>query len=474
MKNTAAKDGSRHIDFMIIDVVSLVVSFALSYLIKFRDLGFVRSSSWMALFYIAILIDIVICLVSNSDSKILRRPYYEEIVHALLLAFYNLLAAGVLFYVFKIGTVFSRQMILTMYGLYFLITLALKCLWKKLILSGKVRIYNPKKTALFVVGSGESIDEIIENATGGDFEKYEVKGAFIPGAAAASVEVETVTDSADIVPFIKANGIEEILVAASPSVLGDDIYKALILNGIGVHLSVENLLGFQTEDYGVDTVGVYNTLSAGLYSFTAGQNLYSVLKRAVDIILSAVGLVFLAPLTLIVKLVYLITGDSSPIIYRQERVGRNGRTINIYKYRTMVPDADKILRELLEDEQYRAEWEANQKFSDDPRITKIGRFLRKTSLDELPQLINVFRGEMSLVGPRPLVPGELEAHGGMKLYMQVKPGITGWWGCNGRSNISYRERLELEYYYVKNYSLYLDFLCVLRTVLSILTRDGAQ
>ena len=140
----------------------------------------------------------------------------------------------------------------------------------------------------------------------------------------------------------------------------------------------------------------------------------------------------------------------------------------------MVPDADRILRELLEDEKYKAEWEANQKLSDDPRITKTGRLLRKTSIDELPQIINVLKGEMSLVGPRPLVPGELEAHGGMKLYQQVKPGITGWWGCNGRSNINYRERLELEYYYVKNYSIYLDFLCVLRTVFSILKREGAE
>ena len=124
----------------------------------------------------------------------------------------------------------------------------------------------------------------------------------------------------------------------------------------------------------------------------------------------------------------------------------------------MVPNADEVLGEMLKEEKYRKEWEENQKFENDPRITKIGNFLRKTSLDEVPQLLNVIKGDMSLVGPRPLVEGELEARNGLKLYNSVKPGITCWWGCNGRSNIDYRERLELEYHYVKHCSLYLDIL----------------
>ena len=474
MKTTAAKDTSRHLDFALIDVLALVVSFALSYLIKFRDLGFINSDSWMALFYIAALVNLVLCLVSSPYSGIFRRPYYEEIVRALLLTFYNLLAVGIIFYVFKIGTVFSRQMILTMYALYFLLSLSLKCLWKKLVLSGRVRLYNAKKIPLFVIGSSGNIDEIIENASSGDFEKYETAGVYLIDCSPADLKIPAAAGFDDILPFIKSNGVEEVLVAVSPSLVPDEIYKSLITAGIGVHLSVENLLGFRTEDYGVDTVGVYNTLSVGLYNFTAGQRMYSAVKRVIDIILGVLGAIVLLPVTALIKLIYLITGDSAPIIYKQERVGKDGRTINIYKFRTMVPDADRILRDLLEDEKYKAEWEANQKLSDDPRITKIGRLLRKTSIDELPQIINVLKGEMSLVGPRPLVPGELEAHGGMKLYQQVKPGITGWWGCNGRSNINYRERLELEYYYVKNFSIYLDFLCVLRTVFSILKREGAE
>ncbi|MBQ6265131.1 MAG: sugar transferase [Clostridia bacterium] len=475
MKTTAPKDSSRHLDFALIDVFALVVSFALSYLIKFRDLGFVHSDSWMALFYIAALVNLVICLVSAPYSGIFRRPYYEEIVRALLLTFYNLLAAGMIFYVFKIGTVFSRQMILTMYGLYFLFSLSLKCIWKKLVLSDRIRLYNAKKIPLFVIGSSANIGEIIENASSGDFENYEIAGVCLAdGDGTAPEGVPAISGFDNAAQFIKSVNAEEVLVALSPSLVPDELYKSLISAGTGIHLSVENLLGFQIEDYGIDTVGVYNTLSVGLYSFTAGQVLYSAVKRFIDVILGAIGAAVLLPVTALIKLIYLISGDTAPIIYKQERVGKNGRTINIYKFRTMVPDADRILRDLLADEKYKAEWEANQKLADDPRITKTGRLLRKTSVDELPQLINVLRGEMSLVGPRPLVPGELEAHGGLKLYQQVKPGITGWWGCNGRSNINYRERLELEYYYVKNFSIYLDFLCVLRTFLTVLRREGAE
>ena len=139
----------------------------------------------------------------------------------------------------------------------------------------------------------------------------------------------------------------------------------------------------------------------------------------------------------------------------------------------MVSNADEVLKKMLENPKYKAEWDESQKFNNDPRITKVGRILRKTSIDEFPQFINVLKGDMSLVGPRPLVAGELEKFGGLKLYNKVKPGITGWWGCNGRSNIDYRERLELEYYYVRNCSIYLDLLCIFRTILAVIKKDGA-
>ena len=180
------------------------------------------------------------------------------------------------------------------------------------------------------------------------------------------------------------------------------------------------------------------------------------------------------PLSIIIKLLFLFSGDRGQIIYRQRRIGKDGKIIYIYKYRTMVENADEQLERLLKDERYKTEWEETQKLENDPRITKVGKMLRITSLDELPQCINVLLGEMSIVGPRPLVKGELEQHGGSKLYWTVKPGITGWWATHGRSDIDYKERLELEYYYIKNQSLKLDIICIFKTIGVVLKHDGAK
>ena len=141
----------------------------------------------------------------------------------------------------------------------------------------------------------------------------------------------------------------------------------------------------------------------------------------------------------------------------------------------MTPDADKKLKELLKDPKYKKEWEENQKLDDDPRITKIGKILRKTSLDETPQFINMFIGNISLIGPRPLVPGELDQHkGDHSIYESVKPGITGWWAVNGRSATTYKKRLELEYFYVRNQGFSIDLLCIFKTIKVIFTKAGAK
>ena len=203
--------------------------------------------------------------------------------------------------------------------------------------------------------------------------------------------------------------------------------------------------------------------------------LYFIIKRFFDIIFGLIGVVFLIPLILVVKIINVCSGDLDKIFYTQKRVGKNGKLIHIFKFRTMVKNADEVLEELLKNPEYKKEWDLNQKFENDPRVTKVGNILRKTSLDELPQIINVLKGDMSFIGPRPLVVGELDAHNGdHKIYESVKPGITGWWACNGRSDTTYEERLELEYYYAKNCSLCLDVKCFFKTIAAVLLKKGAK
>lgn len=203
--------------------------------------------------------------------------------------------------------------------------------------------------------------------------------------------------------------------------------------------------------------------------------LYKVIKRTFDIVVSLVGCIFLLPIIIIVKISYIISKDYNSIFYTQTRIGKNGKEFKLYKFRSMIPNADKVLKKLLKNPIYKDEWERNQKLENDPRITKMGKILRKTSLDELPQMINVLKGDMSMIGPRPLVKGELDAHhGNHAIYESVRPGISGWWAVNGRSATTYEKRLELEYYYCENCSLILDIKCFFMTITTVLHKRGAK
>lgn len=203
---------------------------------------------------------------------------------------------------------------------------------------------------------------------------------------------------------------------------------------------------------------------------------YHFIKRTFDIICGLIGVICLIPLIILVKLISICSGDFKTIFYTQKRIGKNGKEFKLYKFRSMVPNAEEILKQTLKTDKVRAaEWKKYQKFENDPRITKVGNILRKTSLDEVPQFINILKGDMSMIGPRPLVPGELDSHNGNhELYESVRPGITGWWACNGRSATTYEERLALEYYYVKNKSLWLDIKCVFKTISAVICKKGAK
>ena len=202
---------------------------------------------------------------------------------------------------------------------------------------------------------------------------------------------------------------------------------------------------------------------------------YNIIKRLFDVLVGMIGMVFVIIVAIIYKIIAIITGDFKPIFYCQNRIGKNGKEFKLYKFRTMIYNADEVLKELLKKSKYKKEWNKYQKLSNDPRITKIGHILRKTSLDELPQFINVLKGNMSLIGPRPLLKGELDAHNGNhNIYEAVRPGISGWWASHGRSKTTYEERLELEYFYVKNKSLLLDLKCIFCTIKAVIWKSGAK
>jgi exopolysaccharide production protein ExoY len=194
-------------------------------------------------------------------------------------------------------------------------------------------------------------------------------------------------------------------------------------------------------------------------------------KRLVDIVLAVSRIVLLAPLLIIC---FLVT-DSGPALYRHRRVGFGGRYFDCLKFRTMVPDAPERLRQLLESDPIAAaEWAANQKLQHDPRVTAIGSVLRKSSLDELPQLFNVLRGDMSMIGPRPVTEEELRKYAGRKTaYLACRPGITGLWQVSGRSATTYQKRVACDTFYAREWSMLLDAKILLATIPALIFVDGA-
>lgn len=205
------------------------------------------------------------------------------------------------------------------------------------------------------------------------------------------------------------------------------------------------------------------------------KTVYFIIKRIIDFVLSFIGIIVLSPIFLIIAIAIKLD-DKGPIFYRHMRVGKNGNPLGVYKFRSMTTKYKSfdVFYKTLNDEQ-KKEWNENFKLEQDPRITKVGHFLRKSSLDELPQILNILKGEMSIIGPRPVVQDELEKYKNNKdKLLSILPGLTGYWAANGRSCTTYEDRMSMELYYVDNCSLLLDIKIFFQTIIAVIKKEGAK
>lgn len=196
------------------------------------------------------------------------------------------------------------------------------------------------------------------------------------------------------------------------------------------------------------------------------------IKRIIDIILSFIALVLLLPIFLLIA-ICIKTESKGPVFFIHKRIGKNGKKIGLYKFRSMVSNAEELIKQFTPEQM--KEYKENFKLENDPRITKVGKFLRKTSLDELPQLLNILKGDLSIIGPRPVIEEELEKYEENKeKFLSVTPGLTGYWAANGRSCTTYEQRMIMELYYIDNMSWKMDVKVFFKTILSVVKRDGAR
>ena len=213
-----------------------------------------------------------------------------------------------------------------------------------------------------------------------------------------------------------------------------------------------------------------------LTKWHAKNDTYKFFKRAFDICVGLVGTMLLLPIMLVVKIANLKHGDNDPVLFKQKRIGKDGKEINIYKIRSMVPNAEQVLEKLMkENPKIKEEYEKNKKLENDPRITKVGAFIRKTSLDEFGQFVNILKGDMTVVGPRPYLLREKEDMG--EYYKDViacKPGLTGLWQVEGRSDIGFENRCRLDKFYNDHKGMWFDMKIFLKTFVSVLQSKGAK
>lgn len=231
--------------------------------------------------------------------------------------------------------------------------------------------------------------------------------------------------------------------------------------------------GYLAPAVSVGTASV-DTASAGPAVACESRWTGSAVKRLVDIFGALAIALVLSPVILAISCV-MLRSTGRPLLFTQKRVGKNGALFKVYKFRSMVPNAEEVLKHLLEtNPAAREEWNRDQKLRNDPRVTRAGKLLRQTSLDELPQLLNVLRGEMSLVGPRPVVPVELIRYGrGARYYLAVKPGLTGFWQVAGRNDTEYSRRIAFDRKYLEHSSFWFDAFILLRTVWVMVFQKGA-
>jgi len=402
-----------------------------------------------------------------------RFSFWDEIKTLWKVSFFSTVGVFTVSSIGKLGEDMSRTVVVVM-GITSLMVFPLLRTFSKKVL----RRFGLLKRRVLILGAGETGKLIVRALKKEPNYGYEILGFLDDdpekqGTRIYGIKVHRGIDRA--AEYIKGCNIEDLFIAMPGA--GKERLQGLIN---GLQHKVERIL-FVPDIFGIAVTGtnLQHFFHEEAFAFEMKNNLSNPLnifiKRCFDMITSVLMLPFLSiPMAVIASLIRLDSRGEA--IFSQERIGKKGATFSCYKFRTMYEDAEERLHGLLDcDPEARREWEQHWKLSEDPRVTRIGRFLRTTSLDELPQIFNVLKGEMSLVGPRPVTQEEIDVHykDMAELCFCVLPGITGLWQVSGRSNTSYDYRISLDSWYVRNWNLWLDLVIIIKTIRIVIKREGA-
>jgi Undecaprenyl-phosphate galactose phosphotransferase WbaP len=371
-------------------------------------------------------------------------------------------------FLWRIGLVYSRSVFLTTWACGAPMVLLVRC--------GVRRYFSRQEwwgVPALILGSGQAAQRVARTLRDGRWGVKVVGMLSDDPISAWGSDLPSAMGPLTAAPRFAKAGLSQYAIIALPSQSRQEIRRLIqdCCHGFRHVLFVPDMPG-------ICSLGIVTRELGGEVGFEIPQRLFQsgseIAKRLLDFTLSLTAIIILSPLFLFLTIAVGIS-SKGPAFYRQARYGRDGKVFWALKFRSMVPNADRILADYLASHpECLFEWQRDQKLRNDPRVTRIGKWLRRLSLDELPQLLNVLAGQMSLVGPRPIVKAEIEKYGRIYgIYSRVRPGITGLWQVSGRNNTTYEERIELDEYYVHNWSVWFDAYLLLRTVKTVLSREGA-
>ena len=419
-----------------------------------------------------VVIPVAVMFFMNFDRLYVRRlPLWQQTEKIFKVSIYAILLTLTLMYFSETAKNLSRSFMLLLWLYIFAYLSIARYVIKKFLIS-----INIWQIPVVIIGAGQTAQLLINAFSQDAGLGYKVVGLIEdkPKRTKSFSGIPFIGNFEKVVDSICEIGVQNVIIAA-PGIKREQLVKLVYqLQPFVKNITfVPDLFGIPVGTLELETLFDEKAVLLKVRNNLARYH-NRTLKQLFDITATLLGGIFAIPLLLVIAL--LIYFDSpGPVVFAHRRIGKDGVPFNCYKFRTMVCNAQEVLAQYLADnEAAKEEWERDFKLKNDPRVTRIGRFLRKTSLDELPQLFNVLKGEMSLVGPRPIVKDEIRKYGEyIQDYYLVRPGLTGLWQVSGRNDIDYDSRVQMDSWYVHNWSLSLDIVMLLKTIRVVIKRDGA-
>ncbi|MBR3456628.1 MAG: undecaprenyl-phosphate galactose phosphotransferase WbaP, partial [Selenomonadaceae bacterium] len=457
---------------MLLDYAMIVSAEMLAYGLRRFWLPNANPDFYIPAVYLYIIVPtIFLCFLKSTDAHMRSIPFWRMAQNVFWAVFYSILTITMLMYFGKVGEVVSRLFV-GMTGCFsFLFILVARYFFKQYI--NRQKLF---QVPVLFIGAGRTAKLLLDAFDNDTGFGYRVIG-FIedrPEKSPIADRVRILGRFSNIERVIQMTGVQNVIITVPGLSASEQVAMVNRIQPLVKNVSfVPDLIGTPVGALDIETL-----VDSKLMLLRVRNNLarwYNRLaKRVFDILVSFCGMVFVLPLGLFLAIAIYIDSPG-PIVFAHRRIGQHGKEFPCYKFRSMVPDADTALKKYLEEHpEAREEWERDFKLKDDPRVTRVGRILRKTSLDELPQLLNVLKGEMSLVGPRPIVQAEIVKYGDLfHDFCLVPPGITGMWQVNGRSDTTYEERVQMDSWYVRNWSVWIDIVYLLKTFKVVFSGKGA-